>query len=260
MLTWTGKSRPTSCSPLRAALLAVLLTLATTACRSSRTARTTQPAASAPSDFRAWNDSAFAVWNTLAIKGQFTYRDGNLDQKANYRLHMERGERVWISITVLGVEGMRALITKDSVRAINRLEQTAIRAPYDTVATWIGYAPPLADFQRLLLGLLPAQLNCRDSSLSLRCTTGADLAAEFLLAAVGVPRVAEARLIAHKEERNLRIQHRQFQSFQKGLQLPTETLLTEEGRSPFNLRLEHRSVEVDPPDLSFTFRIPDAYE
>ena len=257
MPTWTARFPRNSCRPLPAALLAFLLVLS--ACRSARPSAPS--AAATPSDARAWTDSAFVSWNTLALKGQFTYSDGSIYQKASYRLHMQRGERVWISINVLGIEGLRALITPDSVWAINRLEKTTIRAPYDTVATWLGYAPPLADFQRLLLGMLPAGMSCRDSSdrLRLNCTAGGDLAARFLLTP-GEPRVAEARLAAPKQGSDLRLQHRQFQTFQNRLQLPVLTLLADEGQSPFNLRLEHRSVQVDPPDLSFSFRIPDAYD
>jgi hypothetical protein len=260
MPSWNAKFRPANSRRALLPLLALLLLAG--ACRSRRphTPLEPVPAASGALNHAAWSDSCFVRWTTLAYKGQFTYRDTRLDQKAQYRLHMERGRRIWLSISLLGVEGMRALITPDSVWMVNRLEQSVYRARYDTVATWLGYAPPLADFQRLLLGLIPAEVACRDSSAErrLRCRAGPRLLLDLLLLAGAAPCVEEATL--QQPGQSMRLQHANFKHQPKGLLLPLRSLLTTEGEQTFTLLLEHRSVEVDPADINFSFRIPEAFE
>ncbi len=259
MPSWSAKSQPASFS---IGLLLLVLLATAAGCRSRRLPAPTEtvPQKVRQQSLAAWADSAFNRWSTLAFKGQFTYRDTRLDQKASYRLHLERGRRIWLSVSLLGVEGMRALITPDSVWIVNRLERSVYRARYDTLATWLGYAPPLGDFQRLLLGLLPAEVACYDSSAGrrLRCQAGPRLLLDLLLQSGTLPYVEEATL--SQPSQSMRLQHADFRLQTRGLMVPLRSRLTTEGEQSFTLQLEHRSVEVDPSDINFSFRIPEGYE
>jgi hypothetical protein len=71
-------------------------------------------------------DSAHIQFQTFSSKVNVDYRgsDGkNYDVNANIR--MQRDSAIWISVNaVLGIEALRALITRDSVKLIDKLNKT----------------------------------------------------------------------------------------------------------------------------------------
>ena len=76
------------------------------------------------------------------------------------QLRMRKDSLVWLSMTAsMGVEVMRAKISNDSVWVLNRLENTYLAEPMDTIAAQWGMPLSLSLVQALLLdnndGLAP---------------------------------------------------------------------------------------------------------
>ena len=67
-------------------------------------------------------------------------------------LRMRRDSTIWISASALmGIENLRALITRDSVVLINRMEQTYLAEPLSVMEETLG-TPSLQELQSMLLG------------------------------------------------------------------------------------------------------------
>ena len=67
-------------------------------------------------------------------------------------LRMRRDSTVWLSVSALmGMEGIRALITQDSVFVINRMNQTYFAEPFSAVAQ-TAHVSSLQEVQAMLLG------------------------------------------------------------------------------------------------------------
>lgn len=64
-------------------------------------------------------------YNTFSAKIKFDYQGANDENHATALVHMKKDSIIWVSITgPLNIEGMRLLITKDSVKLINYLDHT----------------------------------------------------------------------------------------------------------------------------------------
>jgi hypothetical protein len=61
---------------------------------------------------------------TFIAKGKARIKSTKQDVSFNYRLIMLRDSCIFLTLSKLGIEGARAVIYKDSLYAINRLEQT----------------------------------------------------------------------------------------------------------------------------------------
>jgi hypothetical protein len=94
------------------------------------------------------------TYSTFSAKIDVDYEggDGN-KEKANANLRMYRDSLIWISITgPLGIEGMRAYITKDSVKMINKLDKIYIARSVAYVQEITGLPLDLASMQDLIIG------------------------------------------------------------------------------------------------------------
>lgn len=92
--------------------------------------------------------------NTFAAKMNVDYRDGsgkNYDLNATIR--MQKDSAIWVSANaVLGIEAMRALITKDSVKIMDKLNKTYTARSLDFLQEVSGLPLNLSTLQDLILG------------------------------------------------------------------------------------------------------------
>lgn len=91
-------------------------------------------------------------WMTAKFNGEVTLNADRSPFNFTGSLRMRRDSTIWISATgFMGMEGIRALITQDSVIVINRLDQTYVAEPFEAMAATVR-APSLKECQALLLG------------------------------------------------------------------------------------------------------------
>ncbi|WP_316817915.1 DUF4292 domain-containing protein [Pedobacter nyackensis] len=71
------------------------------------------------------------VFNTLAVKAKAKIDIGGSKNSATMNIRMEKGRRIWVSITALaGIEVARALITPDSVKVRNNFQSVYLKKPF----------------------------------------------------------------------------------------------------------------------------------
>jgi hypothetical protein len=99
-------------------------------------------------------DSARIQFQTFSSKVNVDYRgsDGkNYDVNANIR--MQRDSAIWISVNaVLGIEALRALITRDSVKLLDKLNKTYRAHSIDYLQTTTALPLDLPTLQDLIIG------------------------------------------------------------------------------------------------------------
>lgn len=92
-------------------------------------------------------------YKTFGAKVKFDYQGANDENHANAFIHMIKDSIIWVSVTgPLNYEGVRLLITKDSVKIINYLDHTF---QYKTVAylqELIDVPLSFYDIQDLIVG------------------------------------------------------------------------------------------------------------
>lgn len=89
------------------------------------------------------------------ISGKYQGRERSLNFKANLR--MQKDSVIWISASPgIGFEIARLMITKDSIKMLNRLDKTYIAEKYEAIKELLGANIPFSMLQNLLTGNVPA--------------------------------------------------------------------------------------------------------
>lgn len=93
-------------------------------------------------------------YNTFSGKIDASYKDNKgKDYNFDVKLNMKKDELIWLSVTgPLGIEVARGLITKDSVKILNKLEKTYITRSISYLQDQLGLPLDLATMQDLLIG------------------------------------------------------------------------------------------------------------
>lgn len=89
-------------------------------------------------------------YDYLSYKARCDYKDPNMDQSFTMNVRMKRDSILWISITAVGFEVARAILNKDSVKIISRLEKKYFVYGYDYIKKLSGTQLSLLQIQNLL--------------------------------------------------------------------------------------------------------------
>lgn len=133
----------------------LLLVISSNACKhNGQIAQTTWNIPSNTATTLAIIDSNSLSFNELSAKIKI---DATLDgrkQSFNANMRWKKNHHIWISFNILGIEGMRVWIDKDSIRIIDRLNKRYISKPYSYLNEVASIDIPFNQLENLLLGKL----------------------------------------------------------------------------------------------------------
>lgn len=94
-----------------------------------------------------------AAINTFSGKGHLSYEGGGNSNEFDVNIRIERDRKIWVSITaILGMELARALITPDSLKAIDRMHHDAYLMSLADARQMLPFPADFSMIQALLLG------------------------------------------------------------------------------------------------------------
>jgi hypothetical protein len=103
-------------------------------------------------------DSAILQFREMSGKMRITATINGRTQSFNAQMRWHKGKKVWMSLSLLGIEGLRAVITSDSIRWIDRINSQYLDKPYNYIASALSIDIPFEALERMLLGL-PAMMD-----------------------------------------------------------------------------------------------------
>lgn len=86
------------------------------------------------------------------LRGQGRYESPATNISINYRIHIERGQRIWLTAGVGPLEGVRLLATPQQFSAIYRLDRKYIQGDYTSLQNRLGISVDYQLLEDLLLG------------------------------------------------------------------------------------------------------------
>lgn len=96
------------------------------------------------------------LYHTLAWRAQATYT-GERRQNFSLRVHVQADTLLWASAGLMGFEGARCLLRKDSAFVLMRLQKQLYRGPLDSL--WQSLPLAFSDVVDLLIGRWPLGLS-----------------------------------------------------------------------------------------------------
>jgi len=200
-------------------------------------------------------------FKTLSIKGKFDY-NGASSIKASYKMNMEYGKRIWVSFSMLGIEGARVLATPDSVYFMNKLEKQYFIGDYASLEKRVGFPVSFTLLQDMFIGNLSVEadkLNFVSSSgenFVYQAVTGSPLATKYTLSG-NQNKVTNVEL-SHPGGTTARLMYSEFETT-ASKKVPHHLSVTSNSSFLKTLDLNHDAIEVNPGSPSFSFTIPANY-
>lgn len=122
------------------------------------TTGTTTPPLSTRKEESVYHFNAFD-FNYLTAKGRLVFVNNGRDVNTNADIRMKKDSAIWISLRPgLGIEAARILITTDSVRIIDKLNNDFLGFTFDSLRKRLDIPVDFQLIQNTLLGNLPYDL------------------------------------------------------------------------------------------------------
>lgn len=98
-------------------------------------------------------ESAFQ-YESFAAKAKCTGWLNGKKQNFNANIRIKKGEQIWISMNLLGIEGTRVLISPDSIKILDKLNKKYYAKPFNYIQTYADLPLDFQGLEDLLIGNL----------------------------------------------------------------------------------------------------------
>jgi len=205
---------------------------------------------------------------TAKSKVSFKGPEQSIDN-ASVNIRVRKDSLIWVSISKLGIEAVRGLISRDSIIILDKIHREYSVYDYPALSKQFNFAMNFDLLQALIVGNLPlpkrpAQKvkNERDYLL-LRQSEGKVLVENY----IGEDRKLKKLMVTEQPTKNtLRLDYEDF-SLLNDFLFPYTSLVTLNYQSKTDgqfyqtlLRIKHNKVELVDKNPGFPFTIPASYE
>ena len=205
----------------------------------------------------------FTTFNAK-VEVDYTGGDGK-KYNVNANVRMYKDSVAWISVNaILGIEAMRLLVTKDSVKLINKLDKIYTARSVSYLQEVIALPLDLSTFQDLIIGN-PVYL---DSNIVSYTKSGEELS----LLSIGsvfrhfITLHASDKLVQHSKmddvdvlrNRTCDLVYEKYED-KKGVRFSTRRQITVSEKSKLDVKLDFKNYDFNET-LSFPFSVPKNYD
>ncbi len=204
-----------------------------------------------------------AKFSTLSGKAKAVLTIGNNSNDVTMNIRIKNNESIWVLVTALaGIEVARALITPDSVKVINRLENEYIKKPFSYLYEFTNEKINFATLQSVLVGNAitefvteSTEVNINGTQAELKNKIGSMM---YNLMLNDQNKVVQANLSDAVSAQSLLMNYSDFQAISQQ-QVPHSIIMKSQAKSKkISLDLRFTKIELDVP-VDIPFRVPDRY-
>lgn len=207
----------------------------------------------------------------LTAKSKLSFKSQTQDiSNANLSLRVRKDSIIWISISKVGIEAVRALITRDSVAIMDKLERRYAIYDFPTLSRQFNFDMNFDLLQALIVGNLPLpkrpaqKIKNERDYLLLRQSAGKVLVENYI---GEEDRKLKRLMVTEQPTKNaLRLDYEDFNTLNSFL-FPYSSLVTLDYQSQTDgqfyqtlIQVKHNKVELIDKDPGFPFTIPARYQ
>lgn len=205
----------------------------------------------------------------LQGKGRINYKDakGERDVKTTVRIHKD--SIIWISFSVIGVQGGRVLINRDSITIVNTLDKEYFVFTYEELSKRFNFKMDYQVVEAAMLGNLieprmPTDKIKRESSFDLLEQTQNSVTIKNYINTASA-KVEKVELLESTTNNTVAINYTNFQPLDNKI-FPYNGMINIFYKTPSGLIInngimfEYSRIDVEDDELNFPFTIPRKYE
>ena len=237
---------------------------------STDSAATTRPI-SRPGIEEARTNVAEIDFRYLTAKSKISFKSHQEDiDNANVTIRVRKDSVIWLSVSKLGIEAVRGLITRDSVRIMDKLHRIYSAYDFPTLSKQFNFDMNFDLLQALIVGNLPLpkqpaqKIKNERDYLLLRQSEGKVMVENYI--GEQDRKLKKLMLTEQPTKNTLRLDYDDFTSLNNFL-FPYTSLLTLDYKSKADgqfyqtlLRIKHNKVEMIDKNPGFPFVVPANYQ
>jgi Domain of unknown function (DUF4292) len=246
---------------LRLLLLSLPLTLLLSACSK----KVVVPVTVIPSSTLAIEEIDFEY---LHGKARMVLKDGNKEREVKANIRVRKDSVIWMNFTVIGVQGGRALINKDSITVISNVDKEYYVFDFKELSKRFNFEINYQVIQSAMLGNLLMTRNDQDSvehksaTYLLKQSSGPVQVLNYISAAS--MKIQKVELKESDTHNSLTINYGDFQPVGNKMFPYNGTISlfykTAAGLLNTTIIFEYSKAEVGDKELKFPFNIPKKYD
>lgn len=205
----------------------------------------------------------------LTIKSKIQFKETHKNTKATAVIRLKKDSVIWFNLSgALGVQGIRGIITKDSVKIINRVEKSYYIYDFDEVSKEFKFPIDYSLIQAMIVGDMPRQI---DDSNSIKKNNGRYIIKQNIeniritnFVNQQTMKLEEVSVTEKETDNSLKLLYKDFKNVnEQGLPFSIFISLihhNEFGELETQLTINHFKAEASDKPLKFPFSIPKKYE
>ncbi len=202
-------------------------------------------------------------FNTFSGKAKAALSIGSNANDVSMNIRIKKNEAIWVSVTAIaGLEVARALITPDSVRVINRLENEYIQKPFSYLYEFTNNKINFATLQSVLVGNTISEFITESTEVNINSTqTALKSTIESMIYDLMLNdqnKVVQTNLKDAGASQSLLVFYGDFKPISQQ-QVPHSIVMKSQAKSKsISLDLKFTKIELDVP-VETPFRVPDRF-
>lgn len=209
-------------------------------------------------------DSIVTDFKFLQAKMKATAILNGSVQSFNTVMRWEKGKRIWMSMSLFGIEGVRALIDSSGIQWVDRMNNEYHSLPMNKVASKINMDLDFAAMERLLLGLpvikdtLPTEVTTSDQWLRWNTIHRNGFTSNAVFNRIN-NMLIEYQAQNLVQQRNLSAKYGDIRQVGNGLFSFERLIRISQGSALFEMQSKFSEVAI-LDELNFPFEISDKYK
>lgn len=204
----------------------------------------------------------------LSIKSKVELTEPNKVTKVTALIRMKKDSLIWFNLSgALGVQGLRGIVTTDSVRIINRVESEYATYSFDDISREFNFPIDFSIVQSMIIGDMPKpgiteQYVKRESKKYVIRQNMDNVLIDNYIDEANM-KLVEVQVKERDTENELKLMYKDFRVLNNQA-FPYSAFASlihfnEFGQLETQMLIEHTRVDVPEKELKFPFNIPNKY-
>lgn len=203
-------------------------------------------------------------FSTLVLKGKASLDINGDMNNATMNIRIQKDKKIWVSVTGLaGIEGVRAVITPDSLLMRNNLQKTFTKKPFSYIYGFTNKQVSFGLLQAILSGntindfMIEKSDLVQENGVWLLSGNAQDLAYKILFNTLLKP--TEVNLNDSKNAQALKVTYGKYTAVNNSLFPSSLKINSMAGTKKINVSIEFIKIESNVP-VEFPFSVPKSFE
>ena len=208
-------------------------------------------------------------YDYLTIKSKIQLQETHKTTNATALVRIRKDSLIWFNLSgTLGVQGLRGIITKDSVKLLNRVDKEYKAYAIEDVAGEFNFPVDYELIQSMVVGNMPKPratddyVKVQNGKYVVRQNIGDILIDNYV--DPDVMKLVEVDVVEKSTDNRLKLMYKDFRTLNNQA-FPFSSFISllhhnEFGELETQLTIDHSKVEISDVPLKFPFSVPKKYE